>query len=164
MNFKKEEMINILREEYEKRVDHYINLSEIEVKDKKDNDLISSAKGLKIKDKAGFMYTVLDVVQDAGKVFVKLLKPGEALSVIDMPKSSKPMHEDEEKQKKLAKKKKDKDQKDRLSGDVLPKNKDVEYKRSLKTNISAKSAAEAFPSQDETILVPIEEFEDNFTL
>lgn len=161
MNFKKEEMINILREEYEKRVDHYINLSEIEVKDKKDNDLISSAKGLKIKDKAGFIYTVLDVVQDAGKIFVKLLKPGEALPAIDMPSSSAPMHEDE---KKHTKKKKDKDLKGRLDGDVLPRNKDVDYKRSLKTSVSAKSATEVFPNQGETILVPIEEFEDNFTL
>lgn len=164
MNFKKQEMIDVLREEYEKRVDHYINLSEIEIKDKKDNDLISSAKGLKIKDKAGFIYTVLDVVQDAGKLFVKLLKPGEALPAIDVPTSSAPMHEDEEKQEKLTKKKKNKDLKGRLDGDVLPRNKDVDYKRSLKTNVSAKSATEVFPSQDETILVPIEEFEDNFTL
>lgn len=164
MKFNKKEMINILREEYEKRVDHYISLSEIEIKDKKDNDLISSAKGLKIKDKAGFIYTVLDVIQDAGKVFVKLLKPGEALPAIDLPKSSAPMHEEEEKEESPKKKEKDKDQKNRLSGDVLPRNKDVEYKRSLKTNVSAKSATEVFPSEDETILVPIEEFEDNFTL
>ena len=164
MKLKKKEMINILREEYEKRVDHYINLSEIEIKDKKDNDLISSAKGLKIKDKAGFIYTVLDVIQDAGKVFVKLLKPGEALPAIDMPSASSPMHEKEEKEESPKKKDKEKDLKDRLRGDVLPRNKDVEYKRSLKTNISAKSAADVFPSEGETILVPIEEFEDNFTL
>lgn len=164
MNFKKEEMINILREEYEKRVDHYINLSEIEIKDKKDNDLISSAKGLKIKDKAGFIYTVLDVVQDAGKIFVKLLKPGEALPAIDVPTSSAPMHEDEGKEESPKKKSKDNVAKGRLDGDVLPRNKDVDYKRTLKTNISAKSATEMFPSQDETVLVPIEEFEDNFTL
>ncbi len=161
MRLKKKEMINILREEYEKRVNHYINLSEIEVKDKNDNDLISSAKGLKVKDKAGFIYTVLDIVQDAGKVFVKLLKPGEALSTIDDPTSSAPMNEFEEKEEEEKVRKKDKA---KLTGDVLPRSKDAEFKRNFKTSISAKSAVDTYSSEGESLLVPIEEFEDNFTL
>lgn len=161
MRFKKKEMINILREEYEKRVDYYINLSEIEVKDKSDNDLISSAKGLKVKDKAGFMYTVLDIVQSDGKVFVKLLKPGEALSTIDDPVSSTPMNEFEEKDKEESR---GKSNKAKLDGDVLPRNKDAEFKRNFKSSISAKSAVDTYSSEGESLLVPIEEFEDNFTL
>lgn len=164
MKLKKKEMINILREEYEKRVDYYINLSEIEVKDKKDNDLISSAKGLKIKDKAGFMYTILDVIQDAGKTFIKLLKPGEAFPAIDEPSSLSPIREDENREEKEEEETKKKKFKDNLDGDVMPKNKSVDYKRSFEANSSEKSASEIFSGDEKTIMVPIEEFEDNFTL
>lgn len=166
----KSEMIDILREEYEKRVDYYINLSEIETKDKNDNDLIASAKGLKVKDKAGFMYTVYDVIQKDGETFIRLLKPGSAIEMISEPKAELTMNEFEEK--KASKKKSEKeDQSNKrkseknLSGDILPKNKSVEYKRSFDVNMTNKSSEDMYGAEGEFIDVPAgKEFEDNFSL
>lgn len=155
MNFTKKEMINILKEEYEKRVDHFINLSEIEVRDKNDNDLIAAAMGLKVKDKAGFVYTVYTVIKDtAGQIFIRLLSPGEGLVDDFRSPSMSPILEDES----------DKEINIRKSAEIRPKNKNADVKRSFNPDMSKETAEEKYIKSDIYIDVPIKEFEANFSL
>lgn len=165
-------MLDLIREEYEKRVNYYLNLSEIEVKDKNDNDLISSAIGLKVKDKAGFMYTIQDVFNDdAGNVMVKLLQPGEGLIDQSSITSSAPIYEYEDEDKGKSKKDKaeggKKKSKDlsyapETASDIIPKNKDVDYKRSFTPDMS--NTPEFDNNTGDVLIISIEELEKKFSL
>ena len=147
------QIFDLLKEEYEKRIDHYLNLNEIEVKDKDDNDLIASAKGLKVKDKAGFLYTVINVIEKGGEFFVRLLFPGEGLDSLEISKSYYQINEKDKESKKTNKKN---------NGDILPPNKKVKYKKSFSIDIN--SDVYDIDSNEEYLDVPIKEFEDNFSL
>ena len=164
-------MLDLIREEYEKRVNYYLNLSEIEVKDKNDNDLISSAIGLKVKDKAGFMYTIQDVFNDdAGNVMVKLLQPGEGLIDQSSITSSAPIYEYEDEDKGKSKKEKAEGRKKskdlsyspETANDIIPKNKDVDYKRSFTPDMS--NAPEFDNNTGDVLIISIEELEKKFSL
>jgi len=159
MSLNKREMIHILKEEYEKRINHYANLSEIEVKDKSDNDLISSAKGLKVSDRAGFRYTVEDVIEKDGKIFVRLLGPGEPLEDIKQ-KSFSRMDEKEE----TSEEDEDSMNLKRLNGDIFPPNKKAAFKKSNKPNIKNPSAMKQYNSDGPYLDVEIDIFEKEFSL
>lgn len=160
MSLNKREIIHILKEEYEKRINHYINLNEIEIKDKNDNDLISSAKGLKVSDKAGFRYTVEDVIEKDGKIFVRLLGPGEPLEDIKQ-KSFSRMDEKEENDKEDDK---DSTSLKRLDGDIFPPNKKASFKKSNKINIKNPIAMKQYNSDGPYLDVEIDIFEKEFSL
>jgi hypothetical protein len=164
-------MLDLIREEYEKRVNYFLNLSEIEVKDKDDNDLISSAIGLKVKDKAGFMYTIQDVFNDeSGNVMVKLLQPGEGLIDQSEISSTTPIYEyeneDERKTKKgkseSGSKEKDLSYSPETANDIIPKSKDVDYKRSFTPDM--KNSPELGRSNGEDLIISIEDLEKKFSL
>ena len=174
MNLKKKQMLDLINEEYNKRVDYYLNLSEIEIKDKNDNDLISSARGLKLKDRAGFLYTVIGIVKKDGQDFLRLLKPGfPSPEEYASPQGSLPIYETEDNEDKKLKsgksKKKEKSGKSsELSNDIISKSKDADYKRSFVPDLSKTSAIDDFGVEGdnlEYIDVPINQKElDNFTL
>lgn len=177
MKLSKGQMVDLLREEYEKRINHYLSLTEIETKDKNDNDLISSAEGLKLKDKAGFLYTIYKIFKDAsGNIMVRLLAPGKGmLNQFTEPSSTNPIYETESdsEDRKIKKSKIDKNssqEKSELSpeirDDIIPKNKDMDYKRSFSPDMKNPSLADDLnldSQNEEYIDVPIDKLKD-FTL
>lgn len=166
MNFTRDEMINIIREEYEKRVQYYASLSEIEIKDDHDNDLISNAKGLKVKDKAGFIFTVHDIINNkSGEAVVRLIGPGEG-SVKEMePKATSAIFEDEsEKEENRSKSKSTNNSSTLKSSEIIARNPDKAFKRSFKTNTKQKSLKDEYEKSGGYYHVPIQEFEKVFSL
>lgn len=151
MKSNKNEIIEIIKEEYKKRINHFININEIEVKYKKDYDIISLAKGLKVKDKAGFMYTILGIIQKNSEDYVRITYPGEGIEDIVEPFSSLPMNEIEEDNKKI-------------NSDIIKKNKKSDFKRSFEVNIDQETADSMYSNEGTYIDVPIKEFKDNFSL
>ena len=78
MKLDKRTMLKLMKEEYNKRINYY--LDEIETKDsKRDVDVISGAVGLKVKNDEGLECTIDSVEKDeSGKEFVVLRKPEDA--------------------------------------------------------------------------------------
>ena len=129
-------MLDILKEEYDSRISYY--LSEIDLKDKNDNDLIANAEGLKVKDKAGFVYTIYKVFKDSiGNVIIRLLAPDEPRIDVSQQKSLRPIYEDETdmsgKESKEDSKKISSTSPEVKDG-IIPRNKDVAFKRSFDTD------------------------------
>lgn len=180
MNFKERDMIRYLREEYDSRLKHY--LSEIEIKDDSDNDLIASAEGLKVKDSAGYVYTIGGVMNDEeGKVIVRLIAPEDVRSDYEPQGSSNFMFEDDgeevssekSRDKSLSKKKGKEESKDEedlgMSSDLIARNKKAAFKRSFDIDASSEPFwKEKGVSKGEEgssyIDIPIEDFEKRFTL
>ena len=81
MKLNDETMLKFLREEYDKRINHY--LGEIEVKakhSKSDSELVNDAYGLKVKNRAGFLFTIVKIEQEeSGSIFAYLAPPGSYL-------------------------------------------------------------------------------------
>lgn len=177
MKLSKGQMVDLLKEEYEKRINHYLNLSEIETKDKNDNDLVISAQGLKLKDKAGFLYTIIKIFKDtAGNAMVRLAAPGSGvLNQFTMPSSTTPIYETESEDsgnesKKLKSGSKPEKEKTNVSpeirDDIIPKNKDMDYKRSFVPDMDNPPATETLGLDgqgEEYIDMPIDKLKD-FTL
>jgi hypothetical protein len=129
-------MLDILKEEYDSRISYY--LSEIDLKDKNDNDLIANAEGLKVKDKAGFVYTISKVFKDeSGKDIIRLLALDESRIDVSQQKSLNPIYEDE---KDMSGKDYNEDSKKisstspEVRDGIIPRNKDVAFKRSFDTD------------------------------
>ncbi len=75
MNITEKKMMQVLKEEYDKRLNHYIN-EKISVRSKSgDINYLENAEGLKVYDKAGFAYTVAGVVQKDNKEYIQLRYP-----------------------------------------------------------------------------------------
>lgn len=161
MDFTRKEMISIIREEYEKRVQYYSSLSEIEIKDKDDNNLIDSAKGLKVKDKAGFVFTIHDIISDeSGKEVVRLIGPGEGSSLEKKSKATASMLEDESNAKQSSDKKVDIVK----SNEIIPRSDSKTFKRSFETDIQQKSVTDMYDDHDDFYHVPMSEFEKAFSI
>ena len=81
MKLNNKTMLKFLKEEYDKRVNHY--LGEIEVKakhSKSDSELVNDAYGLKVKNRAGFLFTIVKIEQEeSGSIFAYLAPPGSYL-------------------------------------------------------------------------------------
>lgn len=154
MSTNKDYIFDILKEEYNKRVNHFLELQEITIKDKDDNDLIEFAKGLKVKDRAGFSYTILDIIEKDSEIFIRLLAPGEGLDNLEINKSYLQINEDDKEKSDIKNKK--------VNSDIIPRKNSSDFKRSFKVNIDSKSYNEEFTG--EYLDVPIKEFEDNFSL
>jgi hypothetical protein len=84
-------MISTLREEYDSRLNYFLK-ERISIKDKRGENLIKDAIGLKVRDKAGFEYTVGGVVKKGEEEFIKLYLP-EIGREIEDGKSTSPLYE-----------------------------------------------------------------------
>ena len=72
MKLDKKTMLKLMKEEYNKRLEHY--LGEIEIKDtKRDVNLIKSAQGLKVKNEQGLELTIDDLVVINNQEYVVLV-------------------------------------------------------------------------------------------
>lgn len=65
MNITESYLIDIMRQEYNKRLNHFLD-------EKLDIKYLKSPEGLKVKDAEGHEYTLSGFVQKAGKVYAKL--------------------------------------------------------------------------------------------
>lgn len=93
-NSEERKMISVLREEYDSRLSYFLK-ERISIKDKKGINVIKDAIGLKVRDKAGFEYTVAGVVKKGEEEFIKLYLP-EIGREIEDGKSSAPLYEFDE--------------------------------------------------------------------
>jgi hypothetical protein len=91
MNIKEKKIISVLREEYNNRLDYFLK-ERLSIKDKRGVNLIKNAIGLKVRDKAGFEYTVAGIVKKDNEEFIKLYLP-EIGREIDDQKSTAPLYE-----------------------------------------------------------------------
>ena len=170
MSYSERDLLFVLREEYDSRLKSY--LSEIEVKDSNDNDLIANAVGLKVKDAAGYMYTVGGVLNDeSGNVIVRLLLPDESAaesSVLNVVKEEASIDDDHEEVKDDSYSEEDEDAVG-VGSDLMPRNKDAAFKRSFNVSIDKEPYWNSVNSNigEEGIKyidIPIEEFAERFTL
>ena len=77
MKLDKKTMLKLMKEEFDKRLRHY--LGEIETKDsKRDVDIISNAQGLKVKNEQGLELSIDNVVVVNNQEYVVLRKPEDA--------------------------------------------------------------------------------------
>ena len=177
MNFTEREVLSYLREEYDSRLRYF--LREIEVRDSNDNDLISSAEGLKVKDSAGYVYTVGGVMNDdEGRVVVRLIAPEEARGSYKPQKSSSFMFEkevsgdDSRVRGKKSEDREDSEESEEVSGisnGIISRNKSAAFKRSFDIDADSEPVWKSSGvSKDEEgsayIDIPIEDFEKRFTL
>ena len=90
-NSEERKMISVLREEYDSRLNYFLK-ERISIKDKSGINVIKDAIGLKVRDKAGFEYTVAGVVKKGEEEFIKLYLP-EIGREIEDGKSTAPLYE-----------------------------------------------------------------------
>tara|TARA_B100001057_G_scaffold448902_1_gene489646 strand:- start:1159 stop:1758 length:600 start_codon:yes stop_codon:yes gene_type:complete len=78
MKLNDETMLKFLREEYDKRINHYLGEVEVKAKhSKSDSELVNDAYGLKVKNRAGFLFTIVKIEQEEnGSIFAYLTPPG----------------------------------------------------------------------------------------
>ena len=80
MKLSKKLMLKLLREEYSKKINCFLDEVETRAKHSKtDGELIADACGLKVKNRAGFVYVIDSLEKDpeTGEMFVYLIPPGE---------------------------------------------------------------------------------------
>jgi hypothetical protein len=88
-------MRSILKEEYDKRLNYFLN-EKMTLTTKYGANVIEDAAGLKVYDKAGFRYTFAGIVKKEDNTeFAKLILPEEPLGN-ELGSSSSPLLEDDE--------------------------------------------------------------------
>ena len=76
MKLDEKTMKRILKEEYDKRINYFLN-EKITIIDKRGVNVVQFAKGLKILDQAGNQYTFDTIVKKGNEEFAKLYLPDE---------------------------------------------------------------------------------------
>lgn len=94
MNMSEKKIIESLKKEYDDRLNFFLK-ERLSIKDKRGENLIKDAIGLKVRDKAGFEYTVAGIVKKGEEEFIKLYLP-EFGRDIDGQESSSPLNEFDE--------------------------------------------------------------------
>ena len=88
-------MRSILKEEYDKRLNYFLN-EKMTLSTKYGANVVADAVGLKVFDKAGFRYTFAGIVKkEDGTEFAKLVLPEEPLGN-ELGSGSSPLLEDDE--------------------------------------------------------------------
>lgn len=168
-------MIKILKEEYDKRINSFLGEVETKAKYQKsesgDMPLIQSAKGLKVFNGAGDLFTVEDIRVLNGKTYVVLNVPGEADSDLtsirqdktiystEVDLTSSTLHENEVEN--IEEKEKSKNNKKEQDKDLRPFNKKADFKRQKVDNVSPNYKE---INNGKQIIIDIETFEKDFTL
>lgn len=176
-------MLKLLKEEYDKRINYY--LDEIETKashSKSDSELAQQAQGLKLRDAAGNLFSIASVEQEEDGVYVYMFPPGVGDESITSGRSignikdelearkgeldieddyiHDSMHENE-KENVVKEKPKKASRKKEMNGDIIKPNPKAAGKKSFKVDINAKRAN--YEEVNGLIKLPIEQLKD-FTL
>ena len=95
MNLTESYMRQLLKEEYDKRINFFLN-EKMTLSTKYGANIIADAVGLKVFDKAGFRYTFAGIVKkEDGTEFAKLVLPEEPLGN-ELGSGSSPLLEDDD--------------------------------------------------------------------
>ena len=94
MKLNEKKMKQILKEEYDKRIDYFLN-EKITIVDKRGVNVLQHAKGLKVLDLAGNQYTFDTVVKKGNEEFAKLFLPDEPREDAFGEPSSRNLQEDD---------------------------------------------------------------------
>ena len=93
MDITEKKMMQVLKEEYDKRLNYYIN-EKITVRSKSgDINYLENAQGLKVYDKAGFAYTIVGVVVKDNKEYIQLRYPDDERAGIKLTTPETPLVE-----------------------------------------------------------------------
>ena len=172
MKLDKKTMLKLMKEEYDKRLEHY--LSEIETKDgKRDVDLIKNAQGLKVKNEQGLELTIDDVVVIDNQEYVVLRMPedprkgtGQEDSIapkgsnltgsqeLESPIVRETDEEPEEAEDDMA----------YDGGDLRRKNPSMNYKRSIKNYNASVDSLSGKKVENNKVYVLITDFEKEYSL
>lgn len=87
-------MKKIIKEEYDKRINYFLN-EKITITDKRGVNVLQFAKGLKVLDQAGNQYTFDTIVKQENEEFAKLYLPDEPREDAFGKTSASTLHEDE---------------------------------------------------------------------
>ena len=94
MQLNERSMKKILKEEYDKRIDYFLN-EKITIIDKRGVNVLQYAKGLKVLDQAGNQYTFDTIVTKGNEEFSKLYLPDEPREDAFGEISMNPLQEDD---------------------------------------------------------------------
>ena len=176
MKLDKKTMLKLMKEEFDKRLKHY--LGEIETKDsKRDVDIVKNAQGLKVKNEQGLELSIDDVVVVDNQEYVVLRKPEDARkgtskednifhgqskikSKEDSLLSSTMVKESDEDTDEDT----DEEEDSNVGGDLRSKSKDMNYKRSITKYNASLDSLEGAKIEDDKIYVLITDFEKEYSL
>lgn len=171
MKLDKKTMLKLMKEEYNKRLEHY--LSEIETKDdKRDVDLIKNAQGLKVKNEQGLELTIDDVVVIDNQEYVVLRMPEDPRKGTDddsmMSKGSN-LSNMEDLEPKVVREtdEEPEESEDDLSydgGDLRRKNPSMNYKRSIKNYNASIDSLSGKKVENNKVYVLMSDFEKEYSL
>ena len=159
MSISEKQVIEILREEYNKRINHFLE-EKITIKDKRGMNLVQDAIGLKVRDKAGFEYTIGGIVKKGNEEYIKLYLPEFGRDSTETPATS-GLNEFE------SSKSRNSDVKDELGGFISRSQK---LKSRNKTDINSGFAGEDYlddnvnNEEKKFVYVPMGEFEAKFEI
>jgi len=173
MKLDKKTMLKLMKEEYDKRLNHY--LSEIETKDeKRDVNLIKNAQGLKVKNTQGLELTIDDIAIIDSKEYVVLRMPedprkGTGAKDVDNINKGSNLEDIEELEPPIVRETdEEKDEaEDDLSydgGDLRRKNPSMNYKRSIKNYDASIDSLSGKKVEDNKVYVLIKDFEEEYSL
>ena len=173
MKLDKKTMLKLMKEEYDKRLNHY--LSEIETKDeKRDVNLIKNAQGLKVKNEQGLELTIDDVAIIDGQEYVVLRMPDEPRKGtdsqdVDNIKRGSNLTSKEELESPMVREtdEETEEAEDDLSydgGDLRRKNPSMNYKRSIKNYDASIDSLSGKKVEDNKVYVLIKDFEEEYSL
>jgi hypothetical protein len=186
-------MLKLLKEEYDKRLDFYLGEVETRAKhSKSDGELVRDAEGLKLKDRAGFMFTLKRIEADeGGKLCAYLIPSGKGNESFAMSRSESRLDDDMDREEssyeddfeseesdymysgvreadedvdEKAKKptKKKKSLKNDSNRDIIDPSPKAKFKKQHSIDINAKQ--ESYEEVDGLIKVSLEQLEKDFTL
>lgn len=169
MKLDKKTMLKLMKEEYDKRLKHY--LVEIETKDsKRDIDLIKDAQGLKVKNEQGLELTVEDVVVIDNKEYVVLRMPEDprfGTSQDEFDRRSIKNYDNQSNLPVVRETDEEPEESDDLSydgGDLRRKNPNMNYKRSIKNYNASIDSLSGKKVEDNKVYVLITDFEKEYSL
>jgi hypothetical protein len=172
MKLDKKTMLKLMKEEYDKRLKHY--LGEIEIKDdKRDVNLIKDAQGLKVKNEQGLELTIDDLVVIDNQEYVVLRMPEEPRKGIDgegiiSDRSSNLTGENQLSPSVVRETDEDPEEADddmsNVGGDLRSKNPKVDYKRSIKSYDATVDSLSGKKVEDNKVYVLVTDFEEEYSL
>ena len=171
MKLDKKTMLKLMKEEYNKRLEHY--LGEIEIKDsKRDVNLIKNAQGLKVKNEQGLELTIDDLVVINNQEYVVLRMPDDARKGTEPDDFSRidgksKLSDDDYTSSIVRETDEETEEEDDLSydgGDLRRKNPSMNYKRSIKNYDASKDSLSGKKVEDNKVYVLVTDFEKEYSL
>lgn len=156
-------MLKLMKEEYDKRVKHF--LGEIEVKDKnRDVNLIEDAVGLKVRNKQGLELTIEDFVIMDNVEYVVLRPPELGRAGIEVHEKQIDSYENKSVGTEENSIDESEDDENNMYRDLRSKSKKMDYKRTFKDFNASLDTLKDSDIRDGLVYVKITDFESEYSL